>query len=142
MIYDPFDGESDIKNGHIRFIGSPEQRITEDALRILRLFRFQAHYGQMPLDDNALTAVKKAAPMIKNLSVERIASEMRNSGVFHFAQDYITFDLDTIGTNKKVNVEIKIKTGNYFSAEEKRSMEIVGTFFRRNNKGAVRAPKD
>ena len=40
---------------------------------------------------------------------ERIASEMRNSGVFHFGQDYITFDLDTIGTNKKVNVEIIIK---------------------------------
>ena len=40
---------------------------------------------------------------------ERIAKEMRNSGVFHFGQDYITFDLDTVRTNNKVNVELIIK---------------------------------
>lgn len=39
----------------------------------------------------------------------RISSELRNSGVYHFNQDYITFEMDTIGTNKKVNVGIKIQ---------------------------------
>lgn len=40
---------------------------------------------------------------------ERISSELRNSGVYHFNQDYITFEMDTIGTNKKVNVSLKIQ---------------------------------
>lgn len=40
---------------------------------------------------------------------ERIANELRNSGVYHFNQDYITFEMDTIGTNKKVNIEIQIQ---------------------------------
>ncbi len=38
----------------------------------------------------------------------RLTQQLRNSGFFHFAQDYITFDLDTIGTNKKVNTELII----------------------------------
>ncbi|MFG6686306.1 BamA/TamA family outer membrane protein [Mariniflexile sp. HNIBRBA6329] len=40
---------------------------------------------------------------------ERISNELRNSGVYHFNQDYITFEMDTIGTNKKVNVDILIQ---------------------------------
>jgi len=39
---------------------------------------------------------------------DRIASELRNSGVYDFSQDYITYKLDTIQTNKKVNVDIII----------------------------------
>lgn len=40
---------------------------------------------------------------------ERISTELRNSGVYHFNQDYISFEIDTIGTNKKVNVDILIQ---------------------------------
>ncbi|MFB9105557.1 BamA/TamA family outer membrane protein [Algibacter miyuki] len=39
---------------------------------------------------------------------ERISTSMRNSGVYHFSQDYISMDIDTIGTNKKMNVGINI----------------------------------
>ncbi len=39
----------------------------------------------------------------------RLTTELRNSGLYHFGQDYISFDLDTIGTNKKVNTELLIK---------------------------------
>lgn len=38
----------------------------------------------------------------------RITNELRNSGVFHFNQDYINVEIDTIGTNKKVNVNFNI----------------------------------
>ncbi|WP_338418049.1 BamA/TamA family outer membrane protein [Pseudotamlana carrageenivorans] len=38
----------------------------------------------------------------------RISTSLRNSGVYHFNQDYITFEIDTIGTNKKVNVGLTI----------------------------------
>ena len=43
-----------------------------------------------------------------NLEKERITSELRNSGVYHFSQDYIYFEMDTVKTNKKVNVELQI----------------------------------
>ncbi len=40
---------------------------------------------------------------------ERLANTLRNSGLYHFDQEYITFDIDTIGTNKNVNVDINIQ---------------------------------
>ncbi|WP_231928768.1 BamA/TamA family outer membrane protein [Formosa sp. Hel1_31_208] len=45
-----------------------------------------------------------------NFSAERdrLTEQLRNSGFYHFGQDYITFDLDTIGTNKKINTELFI----------------------------------
>ncbi|WP_298239281.1 BamA/TamA family outer membrane protein [uncultured Algibacter sp.] len=40
---------------------------------------------------------------------ERISNELRNSGLYHFNQDYVTFEIDTIGTNKNVNVGVQIQ---------------------------------
>ena len=40
---------------------------------------------------------------------DRITSHMRNSGVYHFNQDYFNFEIDTIGQTKKANIEIQIK---------------------------------
>lgn len=39
---------------------------------------------------------------------DRITRDLRNSGVYHFSQDYVYFDMDTINTNKKVQVELQI----------------------------------
>jgi len=38
----------------------------------------------------------------------RLTNNLRNSGFYHFNQDYVFFEMDTIGTNKKVNVEVQI----------------------------------
>ncbi|MGB5417282.1 BamA/TamA family outer membrane protein [Algibacter sp.] len=40
---------------------------------------------------------------------DRISNELRNSGIYHFKQDYITFEMDTIGTNKNINIGITIQ---------------------------------
>lgn len=40
---------------------------------------------------------------------ERISEKLRNSGIYYFNQDYISFVMDTIGTNKKVNVSLQIQ---------------------------------
>jgi poly(A) polymerase len=75
-ITDFFGGEADAKAGRVRFIGEPAQRIAEDALRILRFFRFHAWYGRGPLDPNGLAACVRLAGMIDRLSGERIRVEL------------------------------------------------------------------
>ena len=49
-LYDPLGGYADLVAGRVRFIGDATARITEDYLRILRFFRFNAYYGKGPLD--------------------------------------------------------------------------------------------
>lgn len=75
-IYDYFGGFEDAQAGKLRFIGDASQRIAEDGLRILRYFRFFAHYGTWPMDGAALAACEKQAAMLEALSGERIQSEM------------------------------------------------------------------
>ena len=43
------------------------------------------------------------------LEQDRITKNLRNEGFYHFNQDYVFFEIDTIGTNKKVNVEVQIQ---------------------------------
>ena len=76
VITDYFSGEADARAGRIRFIGDPNQRIAEDALRILRFFRFHAWYGDGELDTDGLAAVARLSTMIDRLSRERIRIEI------------------------------------------------------------------
>ncbi|HEX5794645.1 MAG TPA: CCA tRNA nucleotidyltransferase, partial [Geminicoccaceae bacterium] len=75
-LFDYFGGRADLAAGRVRFVGEPAGRIAEDYLRILRFFRFLAHYGRVPADAAALAAVAAAAPEIGRLSGERIQAEM------------------------------------------------------------------
>ena len=59
------------------FIGDAAMRTTEDGLRILRFFRFLASHGKPPADKLALAACSDKKAMIRHLSGERIAAEMR-----------------------------------------------------------------
>ena len=76
-IYEPVPGGlADAREGRVRFVGDPARRIAEDYLRILRLFRFHGHYGQQPLAEEALDAVRAAADKIGTLSRERVTAEI------------------------------------------------------------------
>ncbi|MBM3618088.1 MAG: CCA tRNA nucleotidyltransferase [Alphaproteobacteria bacterium] len=75
-VQDYWNGLEDAKSGIVRFIGDPRKRIEEDALRILRFFRFSAHYGQPPFEYRSLTACAEKAKLVESLSGERIQSEM------------------------------------------------------------------
>ena len=75
IIYDPFGGLADLRTQRVRFVGDPEARIREDVLRLLRFFRFHAHYGKPPLDAAALTACRSLAPLLSTLTGERICGE-------------------------------------------------------------------
>jgi poly(A) polymerase len=76
-LFDYFGGRADLAAGRVRFVGPASARIAEDYLRILRFFRFLAHYGRPPADAEALQACADAAPEIAQLSGERVQAEMR-----------------------------------------------------------------
>lgn len=75
-IFDFTGGLDDLDEGRVRFIGDPVQRIREDYLRILRLFRFHAWYGKGNIDDAALGAAAAERAGLKRLSGERVQKEM------------------------------------------------------------------
>jgi poly(A) polymerase len=74
QIFDYYGGLEDLENKRVRFIGDPLKRISEDYLRILRYFRFQARFGAQ-FDLDADRACEALATSIKGLSRERIAGE-------------------------------------------------------------------
>lgn len=75
-VYDYVDGIADLRAGRVRFIGDADQRIAEDALRILRFFRFQATYSSMEPDSAALLACHEASSQVEKLSGERVWQEL------------------------------------------------------------------
>ena len=75
-LYDPVGGLDDARAGRVRFVGDPGRRIEEDSLRILRFFRFYAHYGLAPADREALAACRAKRSRVTALSGERVGGEM------------------------------------------------------------------
>ncbi|MGL4960042.1 MAG: CCA tRNA nucleotidyltransferase [Inquilinus sp.] len=76
VVHDYFGGVADAMAGRVRFVGDPAQRIAEDGLRILRFFRFHAHYGQGEPDSAAVAACFAAAASLDRLSGERVRAEL------------------------------------------------------------------
>ena len=74
-LVDPFGGQKDLQNGLLRAVGEPQQRFTEDALRILRLYRFAARFG-FALDEATARAARQLAPHLDCVSAERIQEEL------------------------------------------------------------------
>lgn len=75
-VHDYTGGLADLDKRRIRFIGDPAARITEDYLRILRFFRFHAHYGEGLPDHAGLAACISARGGLATLSRERVRMEL------------------------------------------------------------------
>ena len=76
-LYDPTAGGlADARAGRIVFVGDAESRIREDALRILRFFRFLAWYGKGDPDAAGLAACAALRDLISGLSAERVSAEL------------------------------------------------------------------
>mgnify|MGYP000573960668 CR=1 FL=1 len=72
---DPFGGQADLQSGIVRAVGVPRQRFTEDALRILRLYRFAARFG-FAIDPPTAQAAQELCAHLDCVSVERIEEEL------------------------------------------------------------------
>jgi len=76
-VYDPLNGIEDLKNGIIKFIGDPNQRIQEDYLRILRYLRFYTQYNKNKFHDEiTIKAIKRNLDGLAKISKERILEEL------------------------------------------------------------------
>lgn len=76
-IIDYVGGQQDLKDGIIKFIGNPNDRIKEDHLRILRAVRFALRYN-FSIDAETLSAIEDNAYLLHKISAERIRDELDN----------------------------------------------------------------
>ncbi|HLY44267.1 MAG TPA: CCA tRNA nucleotidyltransferase [Stellaceae bacterium] len=79
-LHDPVGGIADLEARRVRFVGEPARRISEDVLRILRYYRFEARFGvgsgKKRGDPAARAACRAAAALLRRLSAERVAQEL------------------------------------------------------------------
>ena len=81
-IVDPYGGQDDIKKSVLRAVGDPETRFGEDALRILRLFRFASKLSFTP-ENATLSAALKLSHTLSAVSCERVAAELTKAVMGH-----------------------------------------------------------
>ncbi|MBP3397290.1 MAG: tRNA nucleotidyltransferase [Clostridia bacterium] len=74
-IVDPYGGRRDLARGVIRAVGDPQKRFREDALRILRCFRFAAKL-QFEIEEETERGAAILAPRLADIAVERILTEL------------------------------------------------------------------
>jgi tRNA nucleotidyltransferase (CCA-adding enzyme) len=98
-LVDPFGGKDDLRRGLIRAVGDPALRFSEDALRIMRAFRFSAQLG-FDIEESTLRGAVEMAEGLCEIARERIGSEfiklltsphprhslalMRENGIFEY----------------------------------------------------------
>ena len=96
-LFDPFDGKEDLKKGLVKFVGSPEKRIREDYLRILRYLRFYLNYSKFKHNPEIIKVIKKNLSGISNLSKERLLDELKK---------YVKSNILTKLSNDKSSLEL------------------------------------
>ncbi len=74
-LIDPFGGRQDLERRLIRAVGNPSLRFSEDALRIMRAFRFSAQLG-FDIESQTLAGCAKMSTGLKKIARERIGSEL------------------------------------------------------------------
>lgn len=110
-LIDLFGGKNDLNNKILRTVGNSETRFREDALRILRLFRFASTLG-FEIEENTLVSAIDCAHLLQNVSRERIFTELKKAvlgdNFIIFEQLILCGSLEFLNINKLPNFE-KIK---------------------------------
>ncbi|PQD96930.1 CCA tRNA nucleotidyltransferase [Pradoshia eiseniae] len=75
-LYDPFCGREDIENQIIRTVGSPDERFSEDALRMVRAVRFISQLG-FEVEENTYRALSEKANLLSHIAQERKTAEFQ-----------------------------------------------------------------
>ena len=127
-VIDLYQGKTDIKNGIIRFVGDPNLRIEEDALRIMRAFRFISKLG-FTLDKKTAEAIHKKRKFLNKISKERIFDELSKILLGSYAKKALC-EMKKLGILGFIIPEFKqMKTFKFGSFKEKNNLfsHIVDT---------------
>ena len=127
-VIDLYEGKKDIKNGIIRFVGDPNLRIEEDALRIMRAFRFISKLGFI-LDKKTAEAIHKKRKFLNKISKERIFDELSKILLGSYAKKALC-EMKKLGILGFIIPEFKqMKTFKFGSFKEKNNLfsHIVDT---------------
>ena len=84
-IKDYFLGQKDLKQKIIRGVGNTEERLQEDALRMLRALRFSVQLG-FEIEKNTYEALQRQKSLIQKISVERIHDELEKILLSHYLE--------------------------------------------------------
>ena len=125
-LVDLFGGRADLENRIIRAVGEPERRFSEDALRIMRAFRFSAQLG-FEIEEETLAAAKKCREGLAKIARERISSElfkllcspypegalfaMRDTGIVEYVLGNSAFDCGTVSLISQMPKEPAARLG-------------------------------
>lgn len=72
---DPYDGQKDLEAKIIRAVGNPDDRFSEDGLRLMRAIRFATQLG-FTIEEETWTAITTNSTLITKISSERIRDEL------------------------------------------------------------------
>ncbi len=95
IIYDHFNAKQDLNDRVIRTINDSTKRFSEDALRMLRAFRFVSKLG-FDLDDNTLKGIKNCKHLVQNISIERVMIELEKTLVGPYRNKALKYMEDTL----------------------------------------------
>lgn len=135
-LVDPFGGQEDLRLGILRAVGDPKQRFLEDALRIMRAFRFSAQLG-FSIHEDTLNGCVDSKYRLTLIAKERIASElirlllsdypeaplrsMLETGVFEFVLPNFKPDPRLFGLLTAMPREDVARLGLFFSSTDEAS---------------------
>jgi len=88
-ITDLFNGQEDLNNKIIRAVGNPDERFSEDALRMIRAIRFASQLGFI-IEEKTFSAIKTNSTLLQNISAERIKDELFKILANYFPSEGIT----------------------------------------------------
>lgn len=74
-LIDLYGGQEDLENKVIRAVGEVKERFAEDALRLMRAVRFASQLG-FTIEEKMLQAIMESAPLLVNISTERVRDEL------------------------------------------------------------------
>ncbi len=108
-IFDFVDGQKDIKNKKIRFIGEAHERIKEDHLRLLRGVRFKNNFG-FEYGPATKKAIQELAHLADDISRERVSDELTKM-LLHPRRSHSMKELDEFGILERVLPEVTAGKG-------------------------------
>ena len=116
-LYDPFNGKKDLELGNVKFIGSPEKRIKEDYLRILRYVRFFLNYSKVDHNESLKKIIKQNINGISKVSPDRLLDELKkivlSNGFAKLTKDKFCQEIITLVFPQLINLGIFKNINDY-----------------------------